>query len=64
MSEDGQSPHDWVQLDREVYPWPFCRVCGVVKRRDGLNKPCKGPTRLRRMALVRQAGETEQKEEK
>ena len=24
----------------------FCRVCGFVKRRDGQDKPCKGPVKL------------------
>lgn len=23
-----------------------CRVCGIVKRRDGNNKPCRGPVEV------------------
>lgn len=43
--------HDWFQPTRQQagYPWTICRICGVVQRRDGKNKPCKGPTRLRDM---------------
>lgn len=28
-------------------PWKYCRVCGVVQRADGKNKPCTGKSRLR-----------------
>lgn len=31
------------------YEWPFCLICGVVKRNDGKNTRCKGPSRLREM---------------
>lgn len=40
-------PHDWYRPRQ--YAYPICRICGVVQRRDGKNKPCKGPTRLRKM---------------
>ena len=23
-----------------------CKVCGIVRRKDDKNKPCKGPTRI------------------
>ena len=46
-SREQPSIHDWYVPDGYVYP--ICRVCGVVQRRDGKNKPCKGPTRLRDM---------------
>lgn len=39
--------HDWYVPSG--YAFPFCRVCGLVKRRDGKNKPCKGQTKLRPM---------------
>lgn len=39
--------HDWKLFGQ--YAYPVCRICGIVKRRDGNNKPCKGPTRLRPM---------------
>jgi len=42
--------HQWCYPETGAYiSFPFCRVCGVVQRRDGLNQPCKGPTRLRPM---------------
>lgn len=34
--------HLWVPGLR----WEHCCVCGVVKRADGKNKPCKGPTKV------------------
>lgn len=40
---EGQ--HLWMQRP-EKDNWPWCLVCGLVKRRDGKNKPCKGPTRI------------------
>ena len=42
-----RGPHDWFLPRRFAYP--ICRICGIVQRRDGKNKPCKGPTRLRPM---------------
>lgn len=38
--------HDWREPNLR-FAWVYCGICGVVKRRDGQNKPCKGPTRLR-----------------
>lgn len=34
--------HVWFQY----HALTCCRVCGLVKRRNGLNNPCKGPTRI------------------
>jgi hypothetical protein len=34
--------HNW----RSAIPWDFCGKCGIVKRADGKNKPCKGPARI------------------
>lgn len=31
--------HNWHGLE-------CCRVCGIVRRRDDKNTPCKGPTRV------------------
>lgn len=40
--------HDWFYPETGAYiTVPFCRICGVVLRRDGKNSPCKGPTKLR-----------------
>jgi hypothetical protein len=27
----------------EHWKWEACRICGIVRRRDGKNKPCRGP---------------------
>ena len=43
----SEGPHDWYRPRQ--YAYPICRICGVVRRRDGKNKPCKGPTCLRPM---------------
>lgn len=39
--------HDWD--DGKQFGYPVCRKCCTVKRRDGKNKPCRGPARLREM---------------
>ena len=26
--------------------WSMCAICGVVKRKNAENKPCKGPVRV------------------
>lgn len=42
--------HVWYYPEAGCYiTVPFCQVCGVVKRKDGKNGPCKGETRLRPM---------------
>lgn len=37
--------HEWF----ERFGLTCCKRCGIVKRRDGQNKPCKGPMQLRPM---------------
>jgi hypothetical protein len=46
------SEHEWVKWDRpldqalesgHIY---YCQVCGMVKRADGKNNPCKGPIKV------------------
>lgn len=32
--------HCWFRFDER--PWESCASCGVVRRRDDRNKPCKG----------------------
>lgn len=34
--------HMWQSYQIGMTAVPVCRVCGVVQRRDGKNKPCKG----------------------
>ncbi len=45
MELDGQRAHDW--RDVPMMTWRACRICGIVKREDGVpNKPCKGAVRV------------------
>ena len=37
--------HKW-EIKPSVLPYPVCRVCGVVQRKDDQNSPCKGPTAI------------------
>ncbi len=37
--------HDWVE-GNTIVKWPHCAICGIIKRHDGLNKPCKGASKL------------------
>lgn len=39
MNGNAHQWHDWNGLE-------CCRVCGIVRRRDDKNTPCKGPTRV------------------
>ncbi len=36
--------HDWGNHINSN--WEMCKVCGVVRRADDQNKPCRGPARL------------------
>lgn len=42
--------HIWIQHTSDSYE--TCKVCGIVKRRDGKNSLCKGPTKLRKMETI------------
>ncbi len=44
MTEVAVPNHIWTTDLR--WTWQFCKVCGIVKRADGKNKPCKGPTKV------------------
>lgn len=37
--------HKWVDSYKSI-KGPLCLICGIMKRADGKNKPCKGPTRI------------------
>lgn len=39
--------HEWGK--REGIRWEVCLVCGIVRRSDGKNSPCNGPTRVRKL---------------
>lgn len=43
----GVGAHEWTKAD--IFQWEFCRRCGVVRRSDDCNKPCRGDVRLRPM---------------
>ena len=40
MMDEGQ--HLWITHANLI----CCQWCGIVKRRDGLNRPCKGVVRV------------------
>lgn len=42
----ARKPGEHVWTTHERTGWTVCRVCTVVQRADGRNKPCRGPARL------------------
>lgn len=44
--------HDWQLTAHRA--WEFCKTCGIVRRADDKNSPCKGPTRMREMEKAAQ----------
>jgi hypothetical protein len=44
---DATEEHVWEE--HYAFPWSYCTTCGMVPRRDGLNKPCRGPVKLREL---------------
>ena len=38
--------HVWGNFDESFVPGECCRICGVMRRRDHQNKPCKGPQKI------------------
>ena len=40
--EKNPGVHVWVSLE----DYKVCFLCGVIKRKDGKNKPCKGISRI------------------
>ena len=44
LNPKADEGHDWIKRDDNDFE--FCRICNVVKRADGKNKPCKGPVKL------------------
>lgn len=37
--------HRWLE-GTAVIKWPHCTICGIIKRRDGGNSPCKGRSEI------------------
>lgn len=37
--------HDWF-IHPKFRPLTVCKACGIVKRRDGGNSPCRGKVRV------------------
>lgn len=52
---DEQREHKWVR--REVLRMTCCSLCGVVKRTDGMNGPCRGPAYPALRSALTQEGE-------
>lgn len=54
--------HDWDDGSR--FGFVCCRVCCLVKRADGKNRSCKGPSRLRpfEKPIQTRVSETQQNE--
>lgn len=40
--KDTSGEHEWFTYGR--LNWECCKVCGIVRRIDGKNSPCKGPS--------------------
>ncbi len=38
--------HVWGNFTESLVPGECCRVCCVMRRRDRMNKPCKGPHKI------------------
>lgn len=41
-TKSADETHDWFEPPRLVPRMEACRLCGVVRRADRKNKPCKG----------------------
>jgi hypothetical protein len=51
--KEGLGKHDWIRRQRPSGgTWEACKVCGVIRRNDDKNSPCKGPTRMRKMEIA------------
>ena len=37
--------HQWVEAN-DLVKWPHCAVCGIIRRHDDKNKPCKGAAKI------------------
>lgn len=42
----GLHTHVWFRPDLGGRSWESCRVCGIVRRADDKNSPCKGPSKI------------------
>lgn len=38
--------HEWVERKFSEMTLTCCNKCGIVKRRDGKNKPCRGVVKI------------------
>jgi len=46
---DFNRGHTWKPIPLKEDGMQYCETCGIVRRADDNNKPCKGPTRLRQL---------------
>ena len=37
--------HQWVEAN-DLVKWPHCAVCGIIRRHDDKNNPCKGAAKI------------------
>jgi len=42
--KDPDATHEWFKPS--WLKWESCKVCGVVRRADRKNKPCRGPVKI------------------
>lgn len=38
--------HVWCNDDSGMIQWEHCTICGMIRRRDKMNKPCRGQAKL------------------
>ncbi len=53
---DRETKHQWT-VTRFLRNAPFCQLCGIVRLASEKNKPCKGPTKMRKMENSRKPSE-------
>ena len=47
----GDSTHKWQSVPGK--DWQCCRICGIIRRADRQNSPCKGATHMRKTEPAR-----------
>lgn len=45
-AEEIARPHVWDNSYQFSPTWECCSVCGIVRRADDRNAPCKGPAKI------------------
>jgi len=47
--------HKWCMVKFTLTTLESCQVCGIVRRSDDKNSPCKGPVKITRRIALAQA---------